>query len=83
MTIPKEKMPITYEAMYEELLDVTEGFANDGASVFDIANLMSRFVTEMAFDCAPCQNKATHLLLSAITDRIERDHDTEDGGDND
>lgn len=83
MTIPKEKMPITYEKMYEELLDVTEGFAKDGASVFEIANLMSRFVTEMAFDCAPCQNKATHLLLSAITDRIERDHDTEDEGDND
>jgi len=74
MNIPKEKMPITYEEMYEELLDLTEGFAHEGASVFDVANLMSRFVTEMAFDCAPCQNKATHLLLSAITDRIERDH---------
>jgi len=74
MNIPKEKMPITYEEMYDELLDVTEGFANEGASAFDIINLMSRFVTEMAFDNAPCQNKATHLLLTAITDRIERDH---------
>lgn len=78
MSIPKEKMPITYEEMYEELLDLTEHFANQGASVFDVANLMSRFVTEMAFDCAPCPNKATHLLLSAITDRIERDHSKED-----
>jgi hypothetical protein len=60
--------------MYDELLDVTEGFANEGASAFDIINLMSRFVTEMAFDCAPCQSKATHLLLTVITDRIERDH---------
>ena len=74
MTIPKEKMPITYEEMYEELLDVTEGFANQGASVFDVANIMSRFVTEMAFDSAPCPNKATHLLLNAIIERIERDH---------
>ena len=66
---------ITYEQIYNRLLDVTEEFAENGASTFQVANVMSRFVAEMAFDCAPCSQQATHLLLNAITSRIERNHE--------
>ena len=62
-----------YEDIYERLLDVTEEFSIQGASTVDVANVMARFVVELSYDCAPDPQHATHLLLTAITDRIERD----------
>lgn len=72
---------ITHEQIFNRLLDVTEEFAENGATPFDVANVMSRFVAEMAFDCAPCPQQATHLLLNAITSRIERDHKEQEDAD--
>ena len=37
-----------YEDMYNRLLDVTEEFSNQGATPFDVANVMSRFVVELS-----------------------------------
>tara|TARA_R100001015_G_C4533129_1_gene99019 strand:- start:488 stop:706 length:219 start_codon:yes stop_codon:yes gene_type:complete len=62
-----------YKDIYERLLDVTEEFSIQGASTFDVANVMARFVVELSYDCAPDPQHATHLLLSSITDRMERD----------
>ena len=69
---------ITHEQIYDRLLDVTEEFAENGANTFDVANVMSQFVTKMAFDCAPCSQQATHLLLNAITTRIEHNHEEQE-----
>ena len=66
---------ISYEDMYDRLLDVTEEFSLQGANPFHVANVMSRFVVELSFDCAPNDAEATHLLLDAITARIERDRE--------
>ncbi len=66
---------ISYEDMYDRLLDVTEEFSLQGANPFHVANVMSRFVVELSFDCAPNDTEATHLLLDAITARIERDRE--------
>ena len=77
MTAVKEKR-ISYEDMYDRLLDVTEEFSLQGAHPFHVANVMSRFVVELSFDCAPNDAEATHLLLDAITARIERDHEVSD-----
>ena len=62
-----------YEDMYDRLLDVTKEFDDQGATPFHVANVMSRFVVELSYDCAPNPQHATHLLLAAITDRIERE----------
>jgi hypothetical protein len=62
-----------YEDMYDRLLDVTEEFSNQGATPFHVANVMSRFVVELSYDCAPDPQHATHLLLNAMISRIERD----------
>jgi len=77
MTAVKDKR-ISYEDMYDRLLDVTEEFSLQGASPFHVANVMSRFVVELSFDCAPNDAEATHLLLDAITARIERDREVSD-----
>ena len=74
MTAVKEKR-ISYEDMYDRLLDVTEEFSLQGANPFHVANVMSRFVVELSFDCAPNDAEATHLLLDAITARIKRDRE--------
>lgn len=74
MTAVKNKR-ISYEDMYDRLLDVTEEFSLQGANPFHVANVMSHFVVELSFDCAPNDAEATHLLLNAITDRIERDRE--------
>ena len=66
-------MALTYEEIYDQLLDFTEGMANSGVSTFDLANVMSRFVVELSYDTAPNTQHATTLLLTAITDRMERD----------
>ena len=76
MTAVKETR-ISYEDMYDRLLDVTEEFSLQGANPFHVANVMSRFVVELCFDCAPSDADATYLLLSAITDRIERDREND------
>ena len=62
-----------YEDIYDRLLDVTEEFSTQGATPFAVANVMSRFVVELSYDCAPDPQHATTLLLTAITDRMERD----------
>ena len=67
-----------YEDMYNRLLDMTEEFSNQGATPFDVANVMSRFVVELSYDCAPDPQQATHLILNAMTSRIERDHEESD-----
>jgi hypothetical protein len=66
-----------YEKMYDRLLDVTEEFNKQGATPFQVANIMARFLVELSFDCAPDPRHATHLLMTAMTDRIERDLDEE------
>ena len=64
-----------YEDMYDRLLDVTEEFLNQGATPFHVANVMSRCVVELSYDFAPDPQHATHLLLNAMTSRIERDNE--------
>jgi len=61
------------EDIYDRLFDVTQEFADRGATPFDVANIMSRFVVELSYGSAPNPQFATHLLLTAITDHIERD----------
>ena len=62
-----------YTFIYERMLDVTQEFSVQGATSFDVANVMIRFVVELTYDCAPDPQLATTLLLTAITDRMERD----------
>ena len=62
-----------YTFIYERLLDVTQEFSVQGATSFDVANVMIRFVVELTYDCAPDPQLATHLLLNAVTNRMERD----------
>ena len=62
-----------YEDIYERLLDVTEEFSIQGATPFAVANVMSRFVVELTYYCAPDSQLGTHLLMNAITNRMERD----------
>lgn len=66
-------MALTYEEIFDQLLDFTEGMAKSGVTTFDLANVMSRFVVELSYDTAPNTQHATTLLLTAITDRMERD----------
>tara|TARA_R100001460_G_scaffold31406_1_gene61844 strand:+ start:1171 stop:1392 length:222 start_codon:yes stop_codon:yes gene_type:complete len=65
------------EKMYDRLLDLTEEFNKQGATPFQVANVMSRFVVELSFDCAPDPRQATHLIMTAITDRFDRDFNEE------
>ena len=58
------------EKMYDRLLDLTEEFNKQGATPFQVANVMSRFVVELSFDCAPDPRQATHLIMTAITVRF-------------
>ena len=62
-----------YTFIYERLLDVTQEFSVQGVTSFDVANVMIRFVVELTYDCAPDPQLATHLLLNAVTNRMERD----------
>ena len=66
---------IKYEDMYDRLMDVTKEFSNQGATPFHVANVMSRFVVELSYNCAPDPQQATHLILDAMTSRIERDNE--------
>jgi len=79
MAIPNEyDDKITYDEIYDRLLDTTKEFSDDGATPFDVALVMAHFVVELSFDCAPNNAEATHLLLSAINARIERDREDDD-----
>lgn len=69
-----------YEEMYDRLLDVTKEFDKQGATPFQVANVMSRFVVELSFDCAPDPRQATHLIMTAITDRFDRDFEEQHNG---
>ena len=66
---------MTSEQIYGRLLDFTEELADDGATPQDVAQTMATFLCELSYDCAPCPQLATHLILSAITGRIEREHE--------
>jgi|TARA_R100000081_G_C4672405_1_gene93255 hypothetical protein len=66
-------MALTYEEIFDQLLDFTEGMAKSGVTTFDLANVMSRFVVKLSYDTAPNMQHATALLLTAITDRMEHD----------
>jgi|TARA_E500000318_G_C3389176_1_gene145274 hypothetical protein len=79
MTVPnKYDDKITYEEIYERLLDVTKEFSDEGATPFDVAHVMAHFVVELSFDCAPDSSEAVHVLLHAINSRIERDCESDD-----
>jgi len=66
---------MTNEQIYGRLLDFTEELADDGATPQDVAQTMATFLCELSYDCAPCPQVATHLILSAITGRIERENE--------
>lgn len=66
-----------YWEMYDRLVDVTEEFNKQGATAFQVANVMAKFVVELSFDCAPDSRQATYLIMTAITDRLDRDFNEE------
>lgn len=74
MTIPNAcDDKITYDEIYDRLLDTTKEFSDEGATPFDVATVMAHFVVELSFDCAPNSSEALRVLLHAINSRIERD----------
>jgi hypothetical protein len=59
---------------HSRLLDLAEQLAKEGDTTpQDLAFAMSVFLVDLAFDCAPDKQQATHLILSAINERIEQD----------
>jgi len=69
---------ITTEEIWDRLMDHSEEWAKEGATPQDVATVMAFFVVELSFDCAPSHAEATHLLLSAINARIERDREDDE-----
>ena len=58
------------EFMYKKLLDFTEKHQND-ISVPNMCRALAMFLCELTYDCSPTSNHATHLILSAMTNKIE------------
>ena len=62
-----------FERIWDALLNETELLAQEGITTFEMARGMAAFVVDLAFDCAPSSEQATHLLLQAIQRRLEAD----------
>ena len=58
------------EFMYNKLLDLTEKHQND-ISVPNMCRTLAMFLCELTYDCSPTSNHATHLILSAMTNKFE------------
>jgi predicted RNA methylase len=59
------------ERAHELLVDAAQSACDAGVSTANFAIAASAFTADMVYSCAPTPVAAIHLLLSAITVRIE------------
>ena len=59
------------EFMYNKLLDLSEKHQKD-ITVPNMCRVLAMFLCELSYDCSPSGDHATHLILSAITNNIEK-----------
>ena len=63
------------DAVFDALLDVTEQLSEQGITPAEVARATAAFLVQLSFDCAPTAEHATHLILSAIAQLLERNID--------
>jgi len=61
--------------VYDRLLDLGDELDQEGITTPEMARGTACFLVELCFDTAPSSDYAMHLLLSAITARLERNID--------
>jgi len=60
------------EKIYNALLNETELLAKEGVSTVEMARVMATFLVTLTYDCAPSSDHATHLIMSAMMQRLEQ-----------
>ena len=60
------------ESMYDKLLDFSEKHQHD-ISVPNMCRVLAMFLCELAYDCSPSSNHASHLILSAMITKMEKE----------
>ena len=60
------------DRVFDSLLEATEKLNEQGVETAEIARGTAAFLVQVSFDCVPSSDHAVHLILSAITQRIER-----------
>ena len=66
------------EFMYEKLLDFSEKHKDD-IEVPNMCRVLAMFLCELCYDCSPSGNHATHLILSAMTTKMEQQIEEQKG----
>ena len=61
-----------YKRIYEMLLNETELLADEGVTTAEMAQVLSMFLVDMAFDCAPSTDHATLLIMGSVMTRLEQ-----------
>ena len=61
-----------YERIYKVLLNETELLANEGITTAEMAQGLSMFLVDLAFDCAPSTDHATLLIMGSVMTRLEQ-----------
>ena len=62
---------MTHEKIYNALLNETELLSKEGVSTAEMARVMAMFLVTLTYDCAPSSDHATHLIMSAMMQRME------------
>ena len=62
-----------FERIWDVLMNETALLAQEGITTFEMARGMAAYVVDLAFDCAPSSEQATHLIMSAVMRRLEAD----------
>ena len=59
------------EFMYKKLLDLSEKHQKE-ITVPNMCRVLAMFLCDLTYDCSPSGNHATHLILTCVTDKIEK-----------
>ena len=59
------------EFMYTKLLDLSEKHQKE-ITVPNMCRVLAMFLCDLTYDCSPSGNHATHLILTYVTDKIEK-----------
>jgi len=71
MTMDDKETEI-FNKIYEALLNETELLSKEGVSTAQMARGLASFLVELCYDNAPTTPHATHLILSAINNKLEK-----------
>lgn len=70
-----------FNRIYEMLLTETELLAKEGTTTGEMARVLSVFLVQLTFDCAPSTDHALHLIMTAVMDRLEENMSPPDESD--